>query len=84
MAFCTRCVERGVAMAGWDEGKGRLEVGEDGRGEENGDMGGGALGEGRCRRLRKWEACKPWRGARCALYHEHGETKMCGDVFLGR
>jgi hypothetical protein len=34
--------------------------------------------------VRKWEACKPWRGARCALYHEHAETERCGDVFLGR
>jgi hypothetical protein len=33
---------------------------------------------------RKWEACKPWRGARCALYHEHEETERCGDVFMGR
>jgi len=84
VAFCTRCVEKGEAMAGWDEGKGRLEGGEDGRGEENGDTDGGAVGEGRDRRRRKWEACKPWRGARCALYHEHDETKRCGDVFLGR
>ncbi|KAF1920302.1 hypothetical protein BDU57DRAFT_440235 [Ampelomyces quisqualis] len=33
---------------------------------------------------RKWEACKPWRGSRCVLYHEHGETERCGDVFMGR
>ncbi|KAF2129974.1 hypothetical protein P153DRAFT_339343 [Dothidotthia symphoricarpi CBS 119687] len=31
-----------------------------------------------------WEACKPWRGARCVLYHEHRETERCGDVFMGR
>jgi hypothetical protein len=33
---------------------------------------------------KRWEACKPWRGSRCALYHEHGETERCGDVFMGR
>jgi hypothetical protein len=33
---------------------------------------------------RKWESCKPWRGARCRVYHEHNETDACGDVFMGR
>lgn len=32
----------------------------------------------------RWEACKPWRGSRCVLYHEHEETERCGDVFMGR
>ncbi|KAL6707370.1 hypothetical protein ACN47E_004149 [Coniothyrium glycines] len=80
LSFCTRCVESGVAMAGWDEGRGRYEVVDDEQ-----DTAGGALGEGgQVKKMRKWEACKPWRGARCALYHEHQETESCGDVFLGR
>jgi hypothetical protein len=45
----------------------------------------GGAGEGsKARRVRKWESCMPWRGARCVLYHEHEETERCGDVFLGR
>ena len=67
-------------MAGWDEDRGRLEVVD-----EELDTGPGALGEGgEAKRVMKWEACKPWRGARCALYHEHEETENCRDVFLGR
>ncbi|KAF2011747.1 hypothetical protein BU24DRAFT_443965 [Aaosphaeria arxii CBS 175.79] len=34
-------------------------------------------------KCRKWESCKPWRGARCMTYHEHQETDTCGDVFRG-
>lgn len=34
----------------------------------------------RARKEGKWEACKPWRWARCLLYHEHDETEKCGDV----
>jgi hypothetical protein len=33
---------------------------------------------------RRWESCKPWRGSRCVVYHEHKETEACGDVFMGR
>jgi hypothetical protein len=44
----------------------------------------GGAGEGKERRVKKWESCKPWRGARCMLYHEHDETEVCGEVFLGR
>ena len=73
LAFCTRCVDLGVGMAGWDDGRGRWEGGEDAD-------GGAAEGKG----SRKWEACKPWRGSRCRLYHEHEETERCGDVFMGR
>ncbi|RMZ70239.1 btb poz domain containing [Pyrenophora seminiperda CCB06] len=74
VAFCTRCIEGGVAMAGWDEARARVEGEEEGKRDYDGDTEGGAVGE----------ACKPWRGARCALYHEHDETKGCGDFFLGR
>lgn len=81
LSFCTHCVEGGVAMAGWEDGRDQWEVAE----SEGADTLGGASGdEGQVKTLRKWEACKPWRGARCALYHEHGETERCGDVFLGR
>ncbi|KAF1839610.1 hypothetical protein BDW02DRAFT_538944 [Decorospora gaudefroyi] len=79
VAFCTRCVDDGVAMAGWDDSRGRFEM-VDGLA----DTEAGAVGEDRGRQLRKWEACKPWRGARCRLYHEHAETEKCEDVFLGR
>jgi hypothetical protein len=74
VAFCTRCVEGSVAMARWEDGRGRLEVLE-----EQEDIAGGVTGE-----VKRWEACKPWRGARCALYHEHAQTERCADVFLGR
>lgn len=77
LSFCTRCVEGGVAMAGWDDGRSIEEAGA-------GDTIEGAGGDGMVRKARKWEACKPWRGARCALYHEHEETERCGDVFMGR
>lgn len=73
LSFCTRCVEGGVAMAGWDDGR-SIEEGS----------GGDAMGDGKVMKTRKWEACKPWRGARCALYHEHEETERCGYVFMGR
>jgi hypothetical protein len=67
LAFCTKCVEAGTAMAGWDDGRGKSVENEEGDGEK-----------------RKWESCKPWRGSRCVLYHEHEETERCGDVFMGR
>lgn len=81
LAFCTMCVKGGVAMAAWDEARSKVAIVAD---EPN--AGPGALGEisGETKRMRKWEACKPWRGARCALYHEHSETQSCSDVFLGR
>ncbi|KAF1928819.1 uncharacterized protein M421DRAFT_4659 [Didymella exigua CBS 183.55] len=69
LSFCTTCVEGGVAVAGWDDGRGR----------EADEMLGAEKRKGG-----KWEACKPWRGARCALYHEHDETERCGDIFMGR
>jgi hypothetical protein len=70
-------------MAGWDDGRGKFEVAE-ADAETEQDTAAGAPGEGKQENVRKWEACKPWRGARCALYHEHDETERCGDVFLGR
>jgi hypothetical protein len=76
VSFCTRCVEAGVAMAGWDDGRSAEEGGAGGDGK--------ARKARKARKVRKWEACKPWRGARCALYHEHEETERCGDVFMGR
>jgi hypothetical protein len=74
VAFCTSCIEGGVALAKWESG--RFEVLE--------EEGNGLGGEEKIKRIKKWEACKPWRGARCALYHEHAETERCGDLFLGR
>jgi hypothetical protein len=35
-------------------------------------------------RIRRWMSCKPWRGSRCAVYHEHKETDACGELFMGR
>ncbi|KAL5121178.1 hypothetical protein ACEQ8H_001030 [Pleosporales sp. CAS-2024a] len=72
LAFCTKCVETGTAMAGWDDGRNKwieVESTDDTHGE---------------RKRGKWESCKPWRGSRCVLYHEHEETERCGDVFMGR
>ena len=73
VAFCTACVQGGVAMARWEVGRFEVVEEEGTSGEENNG-----------KKVKKWEACKPWRGARCALYHEHAETERCGDVFLGR
>jgi hypothetical protein len=67
-------------MAGWDDGRGKWEVVD----EHALDANEGGAGEAKERRVKKWESCKPWRGARCILYHEHEETESCGDVFLGR
>lgn len=84
-AFCTRCVEGGTTMAGWDHGhRGRIDIlGGNGKARAD-DEGAAIISPMKTRRLKNWEACKPWRGARCALYHEHTETERCGDVFLGR
>lgn len=78
VAFCTACVQRGVAMARWEVG--RFEVVE----EERSVLGGADGEEKSVKKVKKLEACKPWRGSRCALYHEHAETERCGDIFLGR
>jgi hypothetical protein len=74
LAFCNKCVEVGTAMASWDDGRNRWELVCPEEMEGAADKA----------RKQKWEACKPWRGSRCALYHEHGETERCGDVFMGR
>jgi len=67
-------------MAGWEDGKAKWEIQDDDL-----DTSEGASGEGGdIKKAKRWEACKPWRGSRCALYHEHEETDRCGDVFLGR
>ncbi|KAF2174869.1 hypothetical protein K469DRAFT_612849 [Zopfia rhizophila CBS 207.26] len=66
-AWCVRCVKEGFAMAGW----------EDGRGTREGEGLGKGLGQ------RKWESCKPWRGSRCKVYHEHKETDGCAEVMMG-
>ena len=77
LSFCTRCVEAGVAMAGCDDGRGK---GED---VEAADTTEGVRVQLKTRKGHMWETCKPWRGARCALYHEHDETENCGDIFMG-
>jgi hypothetical protein len=28
--------------------------------------------------------CRPWKGSRCRLYHEHRETEACTDLVMGR
>jgi hypothetical protein len=70
LAWCNRCVETGTGLACWDDGS--RKVGSLEMSEEEGEKRG------------KWEACKPWRGSRCVLYHEHEETERCGDIFMGR
>jgi hypothetical protein len=85
VGWCVRCVGAGVGMAGWEDGnQGRLlRV----RGaDEGGDADDQVVVEpetGKKVRVRKWVSCKPWRGSRCVVYHEHSETDRCGDVFMG-
>lgn len=55
----------------------------DGSGGSGEDTVVSELPGGRKVRVKKWQSCKPWRGARCAVYHEHAETERCGDVFMG-
>lgn len=51
---------------------------------EGGSSGGSGSARGVKKvRFRKWQSCKPWRGARCAIYHEHRETARCEDVLMG-
>lgn len=90
-AWCLRCVGEGVAVAGWEDGRGAFGGvrvgGVGGGGGEDGEEGladGKVMGRKRGAWSRKWESCKPWRGARCRVYHEHAETEACTDVFMGR
>ncbi|PVH96659.1 hypothetical protein DM02DRAFT_644636 [Periconia macrospinosa] len=101
-AFCVPCVEEGVGIASWEDGrpqsiplgglKGgpsffRLAVSASGASasEEPMYMDGEKIARLRRRGAgRKMESCKPWRGSRCKVYHEHRETEACGDVFMGR
>ncbi|KAF2121960.1 hypothetical protein BDV96DRAFT_618446 [Lophiotrema nucula] len=79
LAWCIRCVGEGVALAGWEDGR-TLSDGT----VERREGSGMAKMSARKRGVRRWESCKPWRGARCGVYHEHKETDSCGDVFMGR
>ena len=92
-AWCVRCVGEGVAVASWEDGRGGGAVGvlgdereregsASGVGCEGGD--GKVVARTRVGWSRKWESCKPWRGSRCRVYHEHAETEACGDVFMGK
>ena len=58
------------------EGTG-LAAWEDGRGRRGSGHGDGE-------KAPRWESCKPWRGSRCSVYHEHGETERCGELFMGK
>lgn len=73
-AWCVKCYEEGVGVAGWEDGRAGLE--EEGVGKARRKKSYGRAG--------RWESCKPWRGSRCAVYHEHRETDACGDVFMGK
>ncbi|KAF2470410.1 uncharacterized protein BDR25DRAFT_369600 [Lindgomyces ingoldianus] len=81
-AWCTRCVKEGVAVAACEDRRGTGSAKDEGikKGvERKGGMGScGGAGN-----ARKWEACKPWRGSRCRVYHEHRETENCGEMFMG-
>jgi hypothetical protein len=90
-AWCVRCVGEGVAVACWEDGRGGMGAGggsvDEGEAEESTGSGGAegkVMGRKRGGWTRKWESCKPWRGARCRIYHEHAETEACADVFMGR
>ena len=81
--FCNVCVGEGTAVAGWEDeeearrrGDGEVQA-SPGRGEVQASPG---RGERKARKEGKWEACKPWRGAKCLLYHEHDETEKCVDL----
>jgi hypothetical protein len=90
--WCRKCVEEGTEVARWEDGMRRSYVVS--REEEDGGSGGVARawevepsrGMGRRRGLDgekwrgwKWESCKPWRGSRCKIYHEHNETEVCPE-----
>ena len=86
-------------MAAWEDGRGRWDAAgaishsgnvlmtrsEPGRLESRGDgvVPADAIKKLARLKCRKWESCKPWRGARCLTYHEHQETETCGEVFRG-
>ncbi|KAF2641439.1 hypothetical protein P280DRAFT_425965 [Massarina eburnea CBS 473.64] len=96
VVFCALCTQDDVGMASWEDGRQNapllVPMGD------TFSNGGGAdqlrYGEGervakmaRCNgkaRPVKFESCKPWRGSRCRIYHEHSETDSCGDVMMGR
>lgn len=101
-AFCVPCVQDGVDMASWEDGRPQsaplsglktgassislaLSASEALVGEEPTYVEGDKIAKLRRRGAgRKVESCKPWRGSRCRIYHEHRETDACGDVFMGR
>ncbi|CAI6338991.1 unnamed protein product [Periconia digitata] len=100
-AFCLPCVEDGVGMASWEDGRaqipplsgrkvgsvfGSISSASDAIvGEEPMYVEGDKIARLRRRAAgKKLESCKPWRGSRCRVYHEHKETDSCGDVFMGR
>lgn len=85
VAWCVKCVGDGTGVAAWEDGNpGRFfRVGAE-IGDTDGE--GNVVMEtltGKKVKVRKWTSCKPWRGSRCVVYHEHKETERCGDVFLG-
>ncbi|KAF2260956.1 hypothetical protein CC78DRAFT_584169 [Lojkania enalia] len=87
LAWCIGCFGDGVGLAGWEDGRGNREdtaqeMDASGRGAEGGDERREFVKVSR--KVRKWESCKPWRGSRCTVYHEHKETEACADVFSGR
>lgn len=100
-AFCVPCVQEGVGMASWEDGRPQsvplgglkgatqfglaLSIPETPAGEEPVYVEGDKIAKLRRRAIgRRVESCKPWRGSRCRIYHEHRETEDCGDVFMGR
>ncbi|KAF2743674.1 hypothetical protein M011DRAFT_480617 [Sporormia fimetaria CBS 119925] len=75
-------VRRGdVVHGGRDTGAGGRESADGDSGYDDGweSAGEGGL-VGRKMRVRKWMSCKPWRGSRCAVYHEHRETERCAEM----
>ncbi|KAF2252573.1 hypothetical protein BU26DRAFT_562308 [Trematosphaeria pertusa] len=70
-AWCIPCAGEGVAVASWEDGRPSMSYGA-----EAGKKAYGAP--------RKWESCRPWKGSRCMVYHEHRETEACWEVFMGR
>ena len=78
--WCVKCYEEGVGVACWEDGRVGLEEEGEGKGRRKKCYGRG-VGNGK---VARWESCKPWRGSRCVVYHEHRETEACRDVFMGK
>lgn len=90
VTWCSACADVGVGMALWEDGNPhRLITHGDATklSQEEGEEGMGMITDprtGKKHRVKRWQSCKPWRGSRCMIYHEHKETETCADLFMGK